>query len=295
MTRSFLIAVMLMLSGMLAAQGDPLVDALRRYQDGDLAEARRLIDQAVKDPALAKDAQAWLLRGFVYKDAFKEATPGAAADELRDEGLGSLITCLELDKENTFRDNATQAYDFLARTFFNDAAKALNDLDDVRATDMYARFKQAVQRMDPKADLRARDIEFHNALGTVHTKRFNQERSKVDRFDKAVAAYEAVLRMDPENYGANYNLATLYYNRGVYNIQRITSEDDIPTIQQMQDVSKEFFMKALPYMLKAHQMDPSRRETLLGLEGIYYSLQDPDRSDKYRKLYEELAPLEKDR
>lgn len=295
MARSFLIAVMLMLGGMLAAQGDPLVDALRRYQDGDLAGARKLIDQAVKDPELASDPQAWLLRGFVYKDAFKEEKPGASADELRDEGLGSLITCMELDKENTYRDNAMQAYDFLARTFFNDAAKALNDLDDVRATDLYGRYKQAVQRLDPALDLRMRDVEFYNALGTVHTKRFNQERSRVDRFDQAVAAYKAVLGLDPENYGANYNLATLYYNRGVYNIQRITSDDDIPTIQQVQDVSKEFFLQALPYMLKAHQMDPERRETLLGLEGIYYSLQDPDRSDKYRKLYEELAPLEKDR
>jgi hypothetical protein len=41
-------------------------------------------------------------------------------------------------------------------------------------------------------------------------------------------------------------------------------------------------------MLKAHDMNPSRRETLLGLEGIYYSLQDQESSDKFRQLFEEM-------
>jgi hypothetical protein len=74
----------------------------------------------------------------------------------------------------------------------------------------------------------------------------------------------------------------------VYNIQRISSENDIPSIQGIQAVSREFFMQALPYMLKAFEMNPKRKETLLGLEGIYYSLQDDQQSDHYRQLYEEL-------
>ena len=45
-------------------------------------------------------------------------------------------------------------------------------------------------------------------------------------------------------------------------------------------------------MLKAHNMNPTRRETLLGLEGIYYSLQDNERSEEYRMRFEELPPQE---
>ncbi len=142
--------------------------------------------------------------------------------------------------------------------------------------------------LDPQRDLKDRDVEFNNALGTVYTKRFNQDREKLELFDKAVEAYKHVLELDPRNYGANYNLATLYYNRGVYNIQRISAENDIPSIQGIQAVSREFFMQALPYMLEAFEMNPTRRETLLGLEGIYYSLQDDKQSDHYRQLYEAL-------
>ena len=41
-------------------------------------------------------------------------------------------------------------------------------------------------------------------------------------------------------------------------------------------------------MTKAHRMNPKRRETLLGLEGIHYSLLDVEESERYRMLYEQL-------
>jgi tetratricopeptide (TPR) repeat protein len=180
------------------------------------------------------------------------------------------------------------AYDFLAKTIYNDAAKALNAMNDERAVTMYAKYKETVSRAHPRTTFREGDIDFENALGTVYTKRFGEDRGRLEWYDKAVETYKKVLETDSMNYGANYNLATLYYNRGVYNIQRISADNDIPSIQQIQEVSREFFTLALPYMLKAHRMDPSRKETLLGLEGIHYSLQDEDQSLHYRHLYEEL-------
>jgi tetratricopeptide (TPR) repeat protein len=293
MLRRILIAVLALLSApWLVAQGDPLVEALRKYQAGDLEKARELIDLAVTTPDHIVDPEAWLLRGFVYKDAYKSAVGNQQADSLRGEAIQSLYSCMSLDSVGTYRENAKQAYDYLARSYFNDAAKALNELDDERALVMFEKHKEATLRLDPTADMGQREIEFLNALGTVYTKRFNQDRTDLSWFDKAIAAYEKVLGMDGENYGANYNLATLFYNRGVYNIQRINGDDEIPTILQIQEASREFFQSALPYMLKAHDMNSTRRETLLGLEGIYYSLQDQESSDKFRELFEELPPQE---
>lgn len=294
MIRRLIIVVLATLSSVwLAAQSDPLVEALRKYQAGDLAAARTLIDEAVRLPAHVEDAEAWLLRGFVYKDIFKGATDSGMGDLLRDEALASLYTSIGLDTAGSYRDNAAQAYDFLARSYFNDAAKALNDMDHERALAMFAKYKETTYRMDPEADLRSREVEFINALGTVYTKLFNKERQDTAWFEMAVGSYREVLELDPENYGANYNLATLYYNRGVYNIQRINADDEIPSILEIQSASREFFQQALPFMLKAHDMNPERRETLLGLEGIYYSLQDQNNSDKFRQLFEEIAPEER--
>lgn len=269
---------------------DPLVEALRSYQEGRLGAARALIDEAIEMPNHTEDAEAWLLRGFVYKDIYKAQPSSPEADALREAALQSLMQCIAFDGDGLYRQNAAQAYDFVTRSFYNDAAGALQRFEEDQATEKFERYRNAVLQMDPSADIRDREIDFTNALGTSYTRRFNLDREDIVWFDKAVDTYRSVLRMDSMNYGANYNLATLYYNRGVYNIQKIEPENDIPTIQEIQRVSKEFFLQALPYMLRAHEMRPDRRETLLGLEGIYYSLQDHTRSEEYRMRFEELPP-----
>ncbi len=289
MGRRLLIALFaLFWATMVTAQPDALVNANRKYQAGDLEGARTLLDAAVKSPDHDRAPEAWVLRGFVYKDLYKQAPQGPEAGLLREVALASLYVSTELDTAREFSQSSLQAYDFLTKTLYNDAARALNELDQDKALAYYGNYKEAVLRLDPGRDLTERDIEFNNALGTVYTKRFNQTREQQEWFDKAVSTYRHVLELDPANYGANYNLATLFYNRGVHNIQRISSENDIPSLQRIQEVSREFFNEALPYMLRAFEMNPRRRETLLGLEGIYYSLQDEQQSDHYRALYEAL-------
>ncbi len=286
------IAILGLVGTLLAQAQDPFVEALRSYQAGDLTTARTLIDQAVLTPTHAEDPEAWLLRGFVYKDVFKSATNTTDADRARDDAMNSLFRCLKLDADSTYWENATQAYDYLAKSCFNEAAKAVNDGDEARAIMLFDKHQEAVTRLNPKADLRMREMEFRNALGTIYTKRFNEDRTQLEWFDKATTTYKQVLNIDPENYGANYNLATLYYNLGVYRIRAMQAEVDILTMQQIQQVAREYFQEALPYMLKAHDMNPTRRETLLGLEGIYYSLQDELNSEKFRQLFEMLPPEE---
>jgi tetratricopeptide (TPR) repeat protein len=274
-----------------AAQTDVLVEANKKYQAKDLEGARTMLDEAVKREDLSKSPEAWVLRGFVYKDIWKGMPAGAEADMVRDEAMNSLLVSNALDSAKEYSKSSLQAYDYLAKTIYNDAAKALNDMDSERAIQLYAKHKESVLRTDARHAFADRDIEFFNALGTVYTKRFNQDRQDTTWYQKAIEVYKEVLRLDSSNYGANYNLATLFYNRGVYNIQTLDAEKDIPSIEEIQKVSRRFFSLALPYMLKAHQMNPTRKETLIGLEGIHYSLQNTEESEKWRQLYEkQLAP-----
>ena len=280
-------AILLPVAG-LAQGADRFAEALRVYQEGDLAKARAIIDDVVQQDGFLRDPEAWLLRGFVYKDLFKAAAETPDADTLRTTALNSLFECSRLDTAGLYRENATQAYDYLAKTIYNDAVRALNNMDADTAVERYGLYKAAVARMDLKHDLQARDVEFLNALGTLYTKRYNQARDSTVWYEKAIDTYEQVLAIDTANYGATYNLATLYYNRGVFRIQQISPENTIPDTQRIQEVSKEFFQLALPYMLKAHRMRGDRPETLQGLEGIHYSLQDLDKAEHYRLLYERI-------
>lgn len=269
------------------AQSDLLPKLNEAYQAGALKQARELADAAIQDPGTAELPEAWLLRGFVYKDLYKTAEkPGS--DVLRDEAMASLYTSTQQDKEHNYTANSKAAYWFLARTIYNDAVNALNHLQPGPAISYYGKYTESLQRMAPDTSLQRSKIDFGNALGTVYVKLFVENRQDLQWYDKAVDTYRQVLAMDSDNYGANYNLATLFYNRGVFNIQRITPENDIPSLQQIQEVSREYFAEALPYMMKAHQMRPQRTETILGLEGIHYSLQNEEKSRYYRNLFKEL-------
>ncbi|MBK7944653.1 MAG: hypothetical protein IPJ85_04780 [Flavobacteriales bacterium] len=288
-TRAYILLLAIIV-GFAARAQDPLVEALRKYQSGDLKGALALVDQATSSDRHARNAEAWLLRGFVYKDVYKGAAGTPQGDSARDTALTSLYTCMRLDTDSTYKENAVQAYDYLSRSCFNEAAKALSDGLDERAVSLFDNYREAVLRLQPKADLRNREIEFSNALGTLYTKRHNEDRARMEWFEKATETFRGVLRIDPGNYGANYNLATLFYNMGVSRIRTLQAEADIITMQQVQEVAREYFQLALPFMLKAHDMNPGRKETLLGLEGIYYSLQDEMNSEKFRQLYEALPP-----
>ena len=67
-------------------------------------------------------------------------------------------------------------------------------------------------------------------------------------------------------------------------------ETDLIALSETQDKTIEIFKKSLPFMEKAYQLNPKRKETLQGLEGIYYSLNE---NEKYDKIKQELIELEK--
>jgi len=286
----FISTLLLCISAPVMAQHVQVAQARRAYQEKDYTEAKRLIEDAMKDPELALDAYAWLIRGYIYKDIYKNVDNGNPSSLAREGALEYAMKAMELDttRDQVFFSDGYKLYDHLAKTYYNDAARAMNLMDHESAVLFFDRFKETVLNLSPDADLDVKEVEFYNALATVYTKLYNDDRVQLEYFKKAIATYQKVLYIDNENYGANYNMATMWYNRGVYNIKLISPDNDIPSINKIQQVSKEFFFQALPFMLKAYEQNPKRKEILIGLEGIYYSLQDLEKSEFYKTKHTEL-------
>ena len=65
-----------------------------------------------------------------------------------------------------------------------------------------------------------------------------------------------------------------------------TSLEDLA---KQEDICVDLFLQALPYVKTAYELDPDRKETLIGLTGIYWSLND---IEKYQYYQEKLKGIE---
>ncbi len=129
----------------------------------------------------------------------------------------------------------------------------------------------------------------YDAMGLDTTDKYTPE-EKQKYVDLAIEHYKKAIELKDDYFDAIYNLGVIYYNEGV-NI--IKAAQDIPPSQNDKynaemDKAKKLFREALPYMEKAHKINPKDRNTLLSLSTIYLKLQ---MYDQQKKIKEELDAL----
>jgi tetratricopeptide (TPR) repeat protein len=92
--------------------------------------------------------------------------------------------------------------------------------------------------------------------------------------ETAIKQYQAVLKLEPENQLALYNLSVIYYNKGVEHLKLTdnVSVNDKGRYEQIVKQSEEIWKKALPYMEKCHQLNAADANVLELLKNLYYRL-----------------------
>ncbi len=284
----FVVFVLASLSGF--AQPRITLDALAKCNSGQLDLAQSLIDSAITLEAGKADSLTWTYRGYIYKAIYKAREKSDKNSPARITAIVSYQKSISISNSGLSFQQSMQGITYLSKTYYNDAVRSLNARDAEQALKSYAEFKEVKKYIDPMHDFGAEDINFYNVLASsVYSTIYDKDRTKNEAYlDKAIEAYQEVLQRDSNNYNANYNSGVLYYNQGVNKIKNLDPEAPIPIIVGTQDECVVLFKKALPYMLKAYELNPKRREVLIGLSGIYFSLNEVDRSKYYNKLLEEL-------
>lgn len=275
----------------LRAQLDPVSLALRAYQNGDLQKAQELIDVAVGDENYNALSKTWYFRGYIYKDLYKADRNSPAGHDQRFAAIESFEKTIDLDEPKEFVTDCHQSLKYLASTLYNDAAVALDTNNFDVAQRYYDRYKEVSRITNPTIDYTARDIEFKLYKASKYSILFddpaNAERVE-ELSSNIVQLYEEVLVLDSNNISANYNLGIHYYNQGVNIIDNMDYELPFEELFAIQEKVMELFSKALPYMLKAYELDSTRKATLQGLSGIYFGLNDIEKSEYYQKELEKL-------
>jgi tetratricopeptide (TPR) repeat protein len=285
-----LVAVPLLTGFSLHAQADIHYNAAFSFvQRGEVDSAKKHVDLLMQDPLAQKDPESWYLHGFVYKEMYKKYENTSYTSAYRDQALASFRKSIGLDtvtaRVKATRDNIR----YLAGRYYNDAVTTLDTIHYATSVICYEQYRQAALLGDPGIDIRRKDVEFYLALASTYNTIYNIDKKKNKAFfDLTRDTYMKVLTFDPNNYTANYNLGLLYWNKGVDLMYDIDYDDSLGAVFDVQDHSVDLFKQSLPFAEKAYVMEPNREETLIVLSGIYYSLNEFDKSKAYQKMLEDL-------
>jgi tetratricopeptide (TPR) repeat protein len=107
--------------------------------------------------------------------------------------------------------------------------------------------------------------------GTTYEKNRTEE-TRAMHLEKAEKVYREVIRIDPENFDANYNLGVLFYNEAVDIVNKNDIDTDIAELTKVLERSTVLFEKALPLLLVIHDPNESSLKLLQALQAIYYNL-----------------------
>lgn len=274
----------------LIAQKEQVNAAARYLQQKDLDSAKIAIEKAILDSKTATQGNTWYLRGFIYKSIYNAQEKEQKYSFARIQALESFKHAYEIDTSKQAIQESIKNIKYLATTLYNDAAASLDSMDYKTALEVFDTFKKYYSLVDTSTvNSKQTDIKFLQALASVYTQLFDLDKKvNGELLSLAKNTYNKVLTMDPNNIFANYNMGILYYNQAVNLINQLDYGTDIKSLNDVQDNSIKLFKESLPFMEKAYSLDPNRKETLYGLSGIYYSLNEMDKSNLFKQRLEEM-------
>jgi len=268
---------------------DHLSVALYYMQKNELDSAKKYIDLASIDETLKTQSKTWHYKGYLYKELYKVKEKTNKKSPLRLSSIEAYEKGGVIGYDEDLKIKASKALKYLAQTLYNDAVRSLTPENYKLAISTFDAYRETMRLSNPEYDFSKDDVKFKMALASMLNKPLeNSSNNDSAEIIYVKQLYVEVLSIDENNPGANYNLATMYYNEAVEKINNMDYDMDILELNKIQDYCIEIFLKGLPYMKKSYDLNYKRKETLLGLSNIYYGLNDIEKSDQYKKELEEL-------
>lgn len=290
--KKWLTYLMVLFAAASFAQQERVAKALTFVEAGEFEKAKVEIDAAVANEASSADSYTWYVKGYIYKELYKKNEKNNPQSPLRNEAIAALKKSMEIDTKGENINENKQTLKFLATTLNNDAANSINNNNPDVAQKAFEKYKETMLLLDPQIDLKPKSIEFMLALASMLNNQYQSEQDSAKKEFKFLGLknkYQEVLKLDANNVSANYNLGILYYNKAVNIINNLDYDMDMFALMEIQDNCVEIFKQSLPFMEKALELDPNRVETLRGLEGIYISLNDFEKSNAIRARLDALG------
>ncbi len=142
--------------------------------------------------------------------------------------------------------------------------------------------KKALKYLNKAIEEHPEKPQFYAAKGQIY--------DETGDLEKAKKFYKKALEIDPKNFTAAYNLGVIYFNKGVDIVKEANKIKDEEKYRKKKKEADESFLKAVPYMEKAHELKPDEKQVMSTLKTLYYRLRTENEEylKKYKKMQKKL-------
>jgi tetratricopeptide (TPR) repeat protein len=199
-----------------------------------------------------------------------------------------------------YKYNGAKTYSLIANSYFQkkDTAGALQVLQDglkeysdngillVEVINVYLnanKIDAAMKYLDIAIAQDPKNASYFFAQGTLY--------DKLQKPDEATTSYLKAIEYKEDYFDAYYNLGALYYNKGVkqVDVANLVPSSQPDKYELEKDKADIEFKKAIPYMEKAHEINPTDKFTLESLKTLYYRLK---MLDKHAEIIEKMKSIQ---
>lgn len=120
---------------------------------------------------------------------------------------------------------------------------------------------------------------YYFARGTLFDKKGDQE--------KAIADYQKAIEINPENFDANYNVGAMFVNQSGKIVEQMNADLNMEQAkyEKLKSELDALYNKAIPYLEKAHELEPADKATMQTLVELYVKT---NSNEKYKAMKAKL-------
>ncbi|MFZ1749609.1 MAG: hypothetical protein WAU01_05435 [Saprospiraceae bacterium] len=145
------------------------------------------------------------------------------------------------------------------------------------------------------------NLTVYTTLGNVYDQLNQKERAagNIEKADEYFASsldyFTQSLAKDPKNFDATYSMGALYYNKAASmtsKLNELSNDYSSAGTKKFNDIKAQMdaiFLQALPFFLKAEELDPKDQNTMIALKEIYARDGKLDKSAEYKAKLEALG------
>ena len=275
-----------LLSGLVQCAYKLFNQAIEEYNAGKYKRAIKLYDTIFE--IIPHDQENQLKRGNITKETIlynsffasnkmkdnnksKQILQQLIAINFNEPAIYIYMSNIYLEEGNT--DKAIE-YLALGREIFEEDQSLINT-----EINLYIKLNRTAELIEKLGEAIEFDSENHLLYfnrGTIYDQEGNITKAEQD--------YKSALEINPSSFGTNYNLGALYFNYGVKLKDQASNASNNTKYTALKKKADDNFVKALPYMEEAFNLNKEDKNTIISLKQLYALKGDYDKSNEMKKL-----------